>query len=87
VRRELVWSSQALKDLSAIARTSRRQADRIEAAMQRYADQEVGDVVKLTGLPRHRLRVGDWRVLFTLTDAGLVVLALRVLRRNEGTYR
>ena len=63
MRRELVWSSQALKDLAAIARSSHRQADRIEAAVARYAEHEIGDVVKLTNRPEHRLRVGDWRVL------------------------
>jgi len=31
--------------------------------------------------------VGNWRVIFEYVDGGLVVLALRVLRRNEGTYR
>jgi mRNA interferase RelE/StbE len=86
VRRDLVWSSQALKDLAAIARTNRRQADRIEAAVVRHAEHEIGDIVKLTNRPEHRLRVGDWRVLFTLTTEGLAVLALRVLNRRDA-YR
>ena len=77
MRRELVWSSRALQDLAAVARTNRRQADRIEAAMMRYAATEIGDVVKLTNRAEHRLRVGDWPVLFKLEDGGLVVVALR----------
>ena len=35
----------------------------------------------------YRLRVGDWRVIFTFEDSGRTLVASRVLRRNEGTYR
>jgi mRNA interferase RelE/StbE len=87
VRRQLVWDRAAIRDLAAIARSDRRQADRIEAAVVRYAEIGAGDIVKLTGRDEYRLRVGDWRVIFTYEDSSLVVLALRVLRRNEGTYR
>jgi len=34
----------------------------------------------------YRLRVGDWRVIFTYEDGDLVVLALRVLNRRDA-YR
>ena len=86
MKRDLVWSTRALKDLAEIARTNKRQADRIDAAVERYATESIGDVVKLTNRPEHRLRVGDWRVLFQLEDDGLVMLALRVLNRRDA-YR
>ena len=55
--------------------------------MQRFADENVGDVVKLSGQGGlYRLRVGDWRVIFAYEDGGLVVLALRVLNRRDA-YR
>ena len=55
--------------------------------MQRFAAENIGDVIKLAGQGSlYRLRVGDWRAIFTYEDGGLIVLALRVLRRNEGTY-
>jgi mRNA interferase RelE/StbE len=55
--------------------------------MQRFANDNVGDVVKLTGQGGlYRLRVGDWRVIFDFVDGGFVVLALRVLNRRDA-YR
>ena len=52
--------------------------------MQRFATENVGDVVKLAGQGGlYRLRVGDWRVIFAYEDGGLVVLALRVLNRRD----
>jgi mRNA interferase RelE/StbE len=55
--------------------------------MQRFVNESVGDVVKLSGQGRlYRLRVGDWRVIFTYEDGDLVVLALRVLNRRDA-YR
>ena len=61
-------------------------ARRIHDAAALYAEQERGDVVKLTGSDTYRLRVGDWRVIFSLEEDGLVVLALRVLNRRDA-YR
>jgi len=55
--------------------------------MRRFADENVGDVRKLVDQAGvYRLRVGDWRVLFSFEDAGLVVVALRVLNRRDA-YR
>ena len=55
--------------------------------MQRFAAERIGDVLKLSGQhDLYRLRVGDWRVIFTYEDGGLIVLALRVLNRRDA-YR
>ena len=55
--------------------------------MQRFANENRGDVVKLAGQGGlYRLRVGEWRVIFAFEDGGLVVLALRVLNRRDA-YR
>ena len=35
----------------------------------------------------HRIRVGDWRVLFSIFDKEGHVVVLRVARRSEKTYR
>ena len=41
--------------------------------MQRLVNESVGDVVKLSGQGKlYRLRVGDWRVIFTYEDGDLV---------------
>ena len=34
----------------------------------------------------HRVRVGDWRVIYEIDDASLVVRIARIVRRNERTY-
>lgn len=87
MNRRLEWEPQARADLLALGRRDHRQAERIRAAMRRYADDNIGDVVKLTDRAGvYRLRVGDWRVLFAFEDSGLVVLALRVLNRRDA-YR
>ncbi len=35
----------------------------------------------------HRIRVGDWRVIYKVTDAESEVVVTDILRRNERTYR
>jgi mRNA-degrading endonuclease RelE of RelBE toxin-antitoxin system len=88
VNRQVLWHRRALADLAEIGRHSPRQARRIRGAVNRYATDDQGDVVKMAGRSGvYRLRVGDWRVLFTFGDGGRTVDVARVLRRNEGTYR
>ncbi len=40
----------------------------------------------MSGGNRYRLRVGDWRVIYTLHDDVLLVLVVRVAHRREA-YR
>lgn len=35
----------------------------------------------------HRIRIGDWRVLFAILDDKACVIILRIVRRNEKTYK
>jgi mRNA interferase RelE/StbE len=35
----------------------------------------------------HRIRVGDWRILYAIFDTETRIVILRVVRRNEKTYR
>jgi mRNA interferase RelE/StbE len=41
---------------------------------------------KLTGREEYRIRVGDYRVIYEIHDAVLVVLVVRIARR-EKAYR
>ncbi|MGE3911370.1 MAG: type II toxin-antitoxin system RelE/ParE family toxin [Chloroflexota bacterium] len=52
-------------------------------AVFQYAEQELGDIRKLAGSDVYRLRVGDWRVLFSLHEGGRVMLILRILNRRD----
>jgi mRNA interferase RelE/StbE len=41
------------------------------------------NVKKLTGVPGYRLRVGDWRVIYTLRQEVLTVVVVRIGHRSE----
>jgi mRNA interferase RelE/StbE len=72
----------AVKDLRALPETERRRIlGRIEALQNDLA----GDVKKLTSFtPEYRLRVGDYRILFDVEGAAIIVY--RVLHRKDA-YR
>ena len=87
MNRQVIWRERALDDLAAITRQDRRTAQRIVAAVNRLAEHNIGDVKKLAGgSGEYRLRVGDWRVLFTFEDNGQTLLILRILNRGHA-YR
>jgi len=87
VRRRQEWRRRARADLAEIARRDPQQAQRIVVAVTRYAEQEHGDVQKLTAREgTYRLRVGDWRVLFRLEDGDQIILVARILNRRDA-YR
>ncbi len=87
MRRRLTWGRRALADLDLIARQDSRQATRLRDAVARYADDDQGDIRKMAGgSGLYRLRVGDWRILFTLDDGGRTVAISRVLNRRDA-YR
>lgn len=44
------------------------------------------NVKKLVGRPGYRLRVGDWRVIYTLDSGRLVILVLDIGARG-GVYK
>ena len=88
MNRRVVWQDRAPDDLASLRRRDRRAVERISDAVDALAEDNTGDVRKLTSAAgQYRLRVGSWRVLFTFEDRGETILVRRVLRRNEGTYR
>jgi mRNA-degrading endonuclease RelE of RelBE toxin-antitoxin system len=81
--RSLIWETSALDELVDLAARNRQQAHRIVAALRRYVREDVGDVRKLSARDSEwRLRVGDWRVIFTLVGDGEVHV-LAVLPRRD----
>ncbi|HAZ07793.1 MAG TPA: type II toxin-antitoxin system mRNA interferase toxin, RelE/StbE family [Elusimicrobia bacterium] len=78
-----------------IARTARRDLDRIMGPDLSRLEQHIiglGTGPRPHGAKKlqdklHRIRVGNWRVLYAVQDLERVVTILRVLRRNERTYR
>ena len=79
--RDVVWSGPARRDLQRLhPDTARRVVD----AVVRFAATNQGDVRTLRGVERQwRLRVGDWRVIFTANDPAAQVEVIRVLPRDR----
>lgn len=82
MRYELVLKPEARAD---IKRLSPEVARRVIAKLDRLRDDLAGDVKRLVRYtPGYRLRVGDWRVLFEIEGAQVVVY--NVVHRSQA-YR
>ena len=72
------------KDLSVLPKVDRL---RVQAAIEALAgDPRPPGVKKLVGEDAYRVRVGDYRIIYEIADAVLVVLVVRVRHRKE-VYR
>jgi mRNA interferase RelE/StbE len=83
MKHAIEWRPRAVKDLDRLSPEMRR---RVLAAVNRMSE-EAGDVRRLEGFkpPLFRLRVGDWRILFTYEESGATKIQ-RVLPRDKA-YR
>lgn len=75
------WHAQPLKTLR---RMPKNEAQRIYRKIHQYAERPeslANRVKKLKGREGYRLRIGDWRVIFT--EDGQVLTVLRVGPRGE----
>lgn len=59
---------------------------RVEAMLARLAEDPKANASKLTNRPEWRVRVGDFRILFEIHEAEVVVLVLTIAHRRE-VYR
>jgi mRNA interferase RelE/StbE len=76
-------SSEAERALSAVREPDRSRLLRRLASLKSHA-RPFG--IKKLGAGVFRLRVGDWRVIYAVDNAALVVRVARIVRRNERTY-
>jgi len=68
-------------------RLDRRVRARVYEALERLReDPQAGALLKLSGRPESRLRVGDWRVLVELDAAEQIIYIKHVLPRGRA-YR
>lgn len=81
----VAWTQRALKDADHL---DSKVLERIAAALDRYAAEERGDVIRLEAVepPEWRLRVGAWRVRFRRDAHERILYVLRVLPRDKA-YR
>ncbi len=84
MKRELVWTAHALRDLE---RLDEANQSRILDALDAYAETGSGQIKKLAGTSAEwRLRVGDWRVRFSFGGPPPGILILAILPRDRA-YR
>jgi len=66
---EITYSRSAVKTINGMDRTTKK---RVRSAIEKLPD---GDIKPLKGnLGTYRLRVGDWRVLFSYPDDGIILI-------------
>ena len=79
---QAIWAPRALKEL---ARLDRAEQHRVRQAVEAFASESKGDVLRLQNVtpPEYRLRVGKWRVRFWFDHDRRAIHILHVLRRDE----
>lgn len=79
------YTKQAVKALASMPATIRVV---VQSKIEALAADPMGaaNVKKLVGRPGYRLRVGDWRVIYTLDSGRLVILVLDIGARG-GVYK
>jgi mRNA-degrading endonuclease RelE of RelBE toxin-antitoxin system len=78
----IIWERRAANELTALARSNPSMGRRVIRGIERFAASGLGDVKRLTGEDSLRLRVGDWRVIFSYDADGSSIIILRVLPRG-----
>ena len=78
----VVWAAAAEREFGKLDADVRL---RVHISIRRYAAESLGDVRRLQGItpPEYRLRVGKWRVRFTLDHHSRTMQMLHVLRRDD----
>lgn len=77
------WDPDARDVLRELARRNARLAQQIRRRVLSYAETSRGDVKKLRGAREQwRLRVGNWRVIFTFDPPGFMTVLAVVPRRD-----
>ena len=78
----IVFTVAAAKELDALPLRDR---EAICEALSDYAMNGEGDVLRLSGRPGYRMRVGAYRIIFA--EDMTTILALYIGRRSTTTYR
>jgi mRNA interferase RelE/StbE len=86
----IVWSvAYTAEALKALSRMDRIVAQRMRSkilALARDPMESNNNIKKLAGVDGFRLRIGDWRAVYTLRRETLTVIVVRVAHRSE-VYR
>ena len=81
---DIEWTAKAIKDMQRLTAQTRK---RIVAKIEQYAKDPASlanQVILLTGSTNRRMRVGNYRVIFSIEDDKVaVMIVLRVRHRRE----
>jgi mRNA interferase RelE/StbE len=77
------YTADAVRTLSRMDRVVARRIRTKIAALAQSPLSPNNNVKKLSGIEGYRLRVGDWRVIFTLRQEILTVVVIRIGHRRE----
>jgi len=77
------YSVEALRALAHMDRTIAKRLRTKILALARNPLVPNNNVKKLAGIEGYRLRVGDWRIIYTLRHEVLTVIVVRVGHRRE----
>ncbi len=85
---KIIWTTKAHKQLGKLTEKDSLRVASAVKKMENTWPQTLG-VKKLVGRDEYRLRVGDFRVIFTVSPTGEVTIltVLKVSKRNENTYK
>ena len=84
---ELTIKRQAIKALQNMPRQNAQRIRRKLDKLAEHPNRRDVDVASLTGRPGFRLRVGDWRIIFTREDTARVIDVLRIVPRGQAYKR
>jgi len=79
----ITYSTDAFKTLSGMDQTVAKRIRAKILALAQNPNAPNNNVKKLTGVQGYRLRVGDWRAIYTLKRQTLTVIVVRVGHRSE----
>ncbi len=79
----VVYTAEAIKTLARMDNTTATRIRSKIVALAADPRRPNNNVKKLTGVEGYRLRVGDWRVVYTLQRRELVVTVIRIGPRGS----
>ena len=80
----LELTSQAQRQLDKL---SVADLERIAAALQELRDNPRASGVKKLRGPIHRIRVGDWRIVYAVFEKDNLIVVGKIARRSKDTYK
>ncbi|MGH6661771.1 MAG: type II toxin-antitoxin system RelE family toxin [Rhodospirillales bacterium] len=79
----VAYTADAIRTLKRMDRTVARRIRARILVLARDPKAPNNNVRKLAGIAGYRLRVGDWRVIYTLKHEVLTVIVVRIGHRSE----